>query len=181
MKMQIDGSDIKICLVDGKPFPDRYTGKYLMKNFSMTFDEYIIKYFLNGIIPVCQCGCATPVKIKYYNNTIFISEYTKNHWPHKKHTLEEKMKIKENTKNAIFNKYGVENVFVLKSIKEKIRITNLEKYGVENPMQNDDIKNKNHHYQTDEVRNKIKVTNRKRYGANSYTASDVGKSHIKSI
>lgn len=39
-------------------------------------------------------------------------------------------------------KNGVDNVFQLKEIKNKIKITNLEKYGVDNPAKNDDVKRK---------------------------------------
>jgi hypothetical protein len=38
-----------------------------------------------------------------------------------------------NNKKNLLEKYGVNNVFQLKNIKEKIKLTNLEKYGVENP------------------------------------------------
>jgi len=49
-------------------------------------------------------------------------------------------------------RYGVENTFQSKSIKEKIKKVNISKHGVENPMQ------------AKEVQDKVKETNLKRYG-----------------
>jgi hypothetical protein len=51
---------------------------------------------------------------------------------------EECRKVKRNLSNQ--EKYGVNNVFELETIKTKIKDTNLELYGVENPQQNKDIK-----------------------------------------
>lgn len=45
-------------------------------------------------------------------------------------------------KKAVFDKYGVNNVFQLESVKEKIKQTNRAKYGVDNPMNNIDIRQK---------------------------------------
>lgn len=47
---------------------------------------------------------------------------------------------KQNIKNAVKNKYNVENVFQLQTVKNKIKSTCLEKYGVDNPQKSDDIK-----------------------------------------
>ena len=53
---------------------------------------------------------------------------------------EVKEKRHRNTKKAMLEKYGVENLFELKSTQDRIKKTNLQKYGYENPMQNIDIK-----------------------------------------
>ena len=45
-------------------------------------------------------------------------------------------------KKAVLDKYGVENVFQLESVKEKIKQTNRAKYGVDNPMNNIDVRQK---------------------------------------
>ena len=54
-----------------------------------------------------------------------------------------KLKTKEQnyqiSKKIILEKYGVENVFQNKDIKQKIRKTNYKKYGVYSPLQNKDI------------------------------------------
>jgi len=53
---------------------------------------------------------------------------------------------------TVLKKYGVENAFQNKQIKEKIKQTNLKKYGVENVNHNK------------EIRDKIDATNLKKYG-----------------
>ena len=55
-------------------------------------------------------------------------------------------------KTKLLEKYGVDNVFKLHSVKEKIKQTNINKYGVENPSQSKNIKEKK------------KITNKKKYG-----------------
>jgi hypothetical protein len=47
-----------------------------------------------------------------------------------------------NMKNTNIKKYGVENLFQSKEIKEKIKLTNLKKYGVENPTYSKEIRQK---------------------------------------
>lgn len=181
MKIQLNSDDLKVCKINNKDFPNRNKNAYLKETFNITFEEYLIKYYMNGQIPKCQCGCGTPVKIKFYKNAIHYSLYTKNHFPRNPHSDKTKEKIKKNTKKSIKEKYGVENVFILKTIKEKIKETNKQRYGVENPMQNDSIKNKNHHYHSENTINKIKETNQLKYNSNSYTQSDIGKYKIKNI
>lgn len=179
MEIKLDKNDLDVCKINGIKFPDRFKNKYLVENFNLTFNEYLIKYYLNDIIPTCKCGCGTELKIKFYNNIIHVADYTTNHRPYNKHTDDIKLKIKINTKKAILNKFGVDNVFKLESIKNKIKKTNIERYGTENPMQCEEIKNKSHHYQTNETRQKIINTNQKKYGANSYTATKLGKNVVK--
>ena len=53
-----------------------------------------------------------------------------------------KIKHQSKIKEVVLNKYGVENVFQMKEIKDKIKNTNLLKYGVEYPNQNQEIRNK---------------------------------------
>ena len=101
------------------------------------------------------------------------------------------------TKRSVFEKYGVENVYQSKTIREKIKQTNLEKYGVEYSCQRNDVKEKikqtklerygDENYRNDEkiketclekygvevacmsnvIQEKIKKTNLERYGSNS--------------
>jgi len=129
MITKIPCNDIQICKINNEFFPDRYKNSYLLNNFNITFENYLIKYYLNNIVPICKCGCGTQLKIKFYNNEISVSNFTKNHWPHEKHSDEVKQKIKINTKKSIMNKFGVDNVFKLYEIKEKSKKTKLERYG----------------------------------------------------
>ena len=93
-------------------------------------------------------------------------------------------------KKTSLEKYGVENPFQAKSIKEKIKRTNLEKYGVEYPSQSKIIRQKIkqstlEHYgvenpnQSKIVQEKSKKTNLERYGAENPFASNIIKRKIK--
>jgi hypothetical protein len=64
-------------------------------------------------------------------------------------------------KNNNLEKYGVENVFSSKDIKEKIKKTNLEKYGVD------------HILKSDVFKEKIKKTNLEKYGTEYPIQSDI--------
>lgn len=79
------------------------------------------------------------------------------------------------TKITLNKKYGVDNVFQLESIKQKIRKTNLKKYGVEYPLQNNEILKKlintnNDKYGVDfvqenkKIRKKTEDTSIEKYG-----------------
>ncbi len=83
-----------------------------------------------------------------------------------------------NNKKNLLEKYGVNNVFQLKNIKEKIKLTNLEKYGVENPSQSKEIKekkkktNKNKFgvdwgFSSENIKEKSKKTLMDKYGVNN--------------
>lgn len=60
-------------------------------------------------------------------------------------------------------KYGVNSVFELKDIQDKIKLTNLKVYGVENP------------FQSEEIKQKISETNLERYGVSNPLKSDTIK------
>lgn len=64
-------------------------------------------------------------------------------------------------KNAIKEKYGVENVFQAEEIKQKIQQSFRDKYGVENPQQ------------VPEIRNAIKKTKIERYGQDGWNPEQV--------
>ncbi|MFW6233611.1 MAG: DUF7487 domain-containing protein, partial [Nanoarchaeota archaeon] len=96
------------------------------------------------------------------------------------------------SKKAIQEKYGVENVFQLDDIKEKIKKTNLEKYGQENPWgfgsdyHKKAIQEKygvENVFQLDDIKEKIKKTNLEKYGVehNSYNIETIKKRKIKRL
>jgi hypothetical protein len=58
-------------------------------------------------------------------------------------------------KESVCQTYGVENVFQLDDVKNKLSQTNIEKYGVANP------------FQSDEIKRKITETNIRKYGTKS--------------
>jgi len=87
-------------------------------------------------------------------------------------------------------KYGVDNVFQLKSVKQKIASTNVEKYGVPSPQQNEEVRQKSRKtclekygvenvFQSPEVRAKMEVTNLERYGGVSPTSSEEIKNKVR--
>jgi hypothetical protein len=75
-----------------------------------------------------KCGVVKEIKYKLYTSY----GYSNGDW------LCRSCKLKTNN----LEKWGVENTFQLKDIKEKIKKTNLEKWGVENPSQNPEINKK---------------------------------------
>ena len=110
-------------------------------------------------------------------------------------------------KKAIKEKYNVDNISQLDSVKEKIKKNNLAKYGVENTFNleksitksiNTRKENKEEwlnkikdtnikKYGVDnvakanEVKDRIKETNIKKYGASSWTKTDKGKERLSKI
>lgn len=75
-----------------------------------------------------------------------------------------KCKLKQNN----LEKWGVENPFQLKEVKEKIKRTNLEKWGVENPSQNYEINKKIKEsiskLDKEEINKKREITNLEKWG-----------------
>ena len=91
---------------------------------------------------------------------------------------------------ATQEKYGVDNVFQLEDIKEKMKNTNLERYGVENPHQNEEIKIKvdntnlirygcKNVFQNEEIKDKIRETNLKNLGVEYPTQCESVKDKIR--
>jgi hypothetical protein len=88
-------------------------------------------------------------------------------------------KMKKNN----LEKYGVDNVFKLDSVKDKIKSSNQEKYGVDNVSQSDIIKDKirvsnlekygvEHHMKNNNVLQKQKDSNLKKYGVENISSLD---------
>jgi hypothetical protein len=113
---------------------------------------------------ICKCG--------QENNKNFTVAYKQGGFKCKECTNKQRY---TKYKQSNLEKYGVENLFQLKDIKEKIKQTNLEKYGVENPSQNQEIKEKKiqttlKHYgvenpkQNEEIKEKAEETCLKNYG-----------------
>jgi len=97
-----------------------------------------------------------------------------------------------NLKKCNLEKYGVENVFQLNTIKDKIKSTNIKKYGVENPSQSETIKQKkidtcqknygvNNPQQSKIVKLKSENTNLKKYGFRNVFQNEMIKDTIKKV
>ena len=103
------------------------------------------------------------------------------------------MKCKQHTfKKTCLEKYGVDNIFQLPEVKEKIKKTNKKKYGVDNPMKNDIIKEKNkktclkkYGYttasQNEKIKQKMLKTNLLKWGSTCTLHSTKLKDKIKQI
>jgi len=83
--------------------------------------------------------------------------------------------MKKKRTSRINEKYGVDNVFQLQEIKDKMLVTNNEKYGCDNPQQNKEIKEKSEKtnfikygcvnvFQNDKIKEKSKQTCLEKYG-----------------
>jgi hypothetical protein len=156
-----------------------HTTKY--HNYT-SYEDYIIEQFYNGKKPTCQCGCGTELTFMTHTNPNFYANYTKNHWPHKNHTEETKQKMKTNIKQAFIDKYGVENPMEIQKFKDNIKKTKKIKYGDEkynNTKQALETKLEKYGDPTFSNPEKIKKTNQERYGANSFTATNDGKTKVK--
>lgn len=125
-----------------------------------------------------NCGSEKEIQYQAYNTQT--NNNSENYYCNKKECINKKRKI------SVQKKYGVDNIFQIEQIKEKIKETNIEKYGVENPQQNIDIKNKTEEtnlkkygvrnpFQSEMIKEKIKETNIEKYGVEHSSQSDIIK------
>ena len=129
-----------------------------------------------------NCGKVKNIKYQLYN--ILTKNNTEDYYCNNKECINKKRKM------VLQDKYGVDNVFQLNEVKDKIKITNLELYGVENPQQNKEIKNKTEEtnlerygarnpFQSGEIKEKMKITNLKKLGVEFPSQSDLVKDKMK--
>jgi hypothetical protein len=101
-----------------------------------------------------------------------------------------KIKHQNKIKEAVLDKYGVENVFQMKEIKDKIQNTNLVKYGVLNPNQNQEVRSKTrktciekygveYPSKSNNVKLKIEKTCIEKYGVNNPLKSNIVRDKAK--
>lgn len=117
----------------------RDKNKHIKEVHQKTLQQYYIDNYLEGVTPTCQCGCGRETKLIMFSDCFIYSKYTKNHFPKKPFTQEQKQKVKENTRKAIKEKYGVDHIFQLPEFQKKLKRRFKEKHGVRNPMQRVDI------------------------------------------
>jgi len=114
-------------------------------------------------------NCEKEKQIKYQLYNILTKNNTEDYYCNNKECINKKRTM------SLQKKYGVDNVFQLEEVKNKIKITNMELYGVENPHQNEDIKNKAENtnlerygvrnpFQSELIKEKMKITNKKNLG-----------------
>ena len=157
---------------------------YTEKHYNIERNKKIIvsaidlpTYSRTDIIVKCvNCGTKRKINNKTYN------KITNNN--KEKYYCNKCKYIK--TVRTNLEKYGVENVFQSKTIKEKIKKTNLEKYGFENASKNKDVIDKmietnqqrygvDHPMQLEETKMKSKKTCLLKYGVNNPMKSNIIK------
>lgn len=141
-KITITEEEAKICKLDGKIFKSsREVINHVKTTYGLTFEEYIIKSYYNGIRPTCL---STGVKLAFKPNKLgpWFADYARNRAPKQKHSDETKQKIKESCAEASMKKFGTANPFQNEEIKQKIKETNIKKYGIDNPAKLKRVKEK---------------------------------------
>jgi len=114
-----------------------------------------------------KCNSVKKIRYQAYNKT------TKN--GKEDYYCNSKECINEKRSKSVNEKYGVDNVFKLKEVREKIESSNLKLYGVKNPHQNKDIIKKaedtnmrlygvKNPFSSEKIKEKIRQTNLKLYG-----------------
>lgn len=128
---------------------NEFSNKYGFDELKWT--QKVFNYMFNIIeLPTCKCGKSLNFRGRI---DCIYTKYCGNKCSSIYNADERIKTLKRNN----IERWGVENVFQLESIKEKSKVTCLEKYGVENI-------NK-----CKKFRKKIEETNLERYGVKSYT------------
>lgn len=141
-KLTITEDESKICKLDGKLFKSsREVINHVKTTYGLTFEDYIIKSYYNGIRPTCL---ATGIALSFKPNKLgpWFADYAKNKAPKQKHSDETKQKIKESCEQASMKKFGTVNPFQNEEVKQKIKETNIKKYGIDNPAKLKRVKEK---------------------------------------
>src|SRR3972149_1065341 len=84
-------------------------------------EEYVLKYFYNGIRPLCKCGCGELTTFQKGKYNLYLKTHSDN-------LIKEKIRIKK--EQTCLKKYGVKNVFQSEETKNKIKQYNLLRYGI---------------------------------------------------
>jgi len=141
-EITISEEESKICKICNKGFDSpRKRMWHIKKEHKLNFMEYVIKFYYDGMAPVCL---KTGKSLSFKANQLgpWFKNYTKNCFPRNPHSQETKNKIRDGCEKNSIKKYGVKNVFQSDWCKEKIKNTMIERYGVRNIMEKDDIKSK---------------------------------------
>ena len=161
--------------------------KYLENRYNDIFRSYkeTIYRIIHNIeyLPLCP-ECGQPVKIRYRYDKLYYHTCGNDTCIYKRKG--------NGPKETCIQKYGVENQFQRKEIKEKIKETNLQKYGCISHTQNIEWKTKEiknniqkygveNHFQRKEIKEKIKEQNIKKYGVDHYSKTNESKQHMSLI
>ncbi len=136
-----------------------------LKSHKTNSKEYYNNYYLKPGEGICECGKTT----KYLNFTEGYQPYCSQKCMHKSE------KYKASIKATNLERYGVENVSQVESVKETRKNTMQERYGVNNAFESDIFKEKakqslitnhgvDHVSKIDGIRERTKETNLKNHG-----------------
>lgn len=135
-RIKIPTTDTTTCQLCGEEFKTVRERNIHIKNIhGISLEEYHIQVYLEGKHPVCECGCKTLVSLIVFRTHFEYSRYTKNHFPRQGFTSEQKQKVREGTRKAIQEKYGVDCIALLPEHQKKMREGFEKRYGKKNPMQ----------------------------------------------
>lgn len=165
----------KICAICNHTFKYAERKRHLLKEHGLTFEEYVLQISFNNTRPKCKCGCGKDTKFNGCIEKGLFFTYLKGHSPNPPMSDESKRKMVESYKKTVREKYGVDNMFQLESIKQKCKETSLKNYGVDHPMKNKDVvknvisTNINKYgtaspFQNTLIKEKINATHLKKYG-----------------
>lgn len=165
----------KICAICNHTFIGKSSykiNKHILQEHGLNLEQYILKTLYNDIRPTCKCGCGENLKFYKYLHPNYFYKYKYNHHPPHSQTKETREKISLNNKKTCLKKYGVDSVFKLPKIRNKIKKTCLEKYDVEFVTQNK------------EIYSKVVKTNLEKYGVtspikNKYIKEKTGKTNLE--
>lgn len=159
---------------------------YLLNRYndSLSIKETIFR-ILNNIDnhPICP-ECGKPTKVKYRKEKPFFSTCCDPECIHKRKG--------NGPKEACIKKYGVNNVFQIDFVKEKIKNNHLKKYGYKSHTQSNEWKQRQTNtllekynvtcqFQRKEIKEKIKNTCLQKYGVDHYNKSDDFKNKMSKI
>jgi len=167
---------------------NKIVGHYRKKNKDLKSGDIIeihpteLPLGSNKKIKVQCSNCKTIKEISYYDYNKITDNDSKKYYCQKCKGI--------SIKNGTQEKYGVDNVFQLNSVKEKSKETCKEKYGVEHHLQNQEIleKQKNtiiekygveYLMRSDKIKEKSKETCLDKYGVDVSSKSEIVKENTK--
>lgn len=176
----IDGVDYISCKICGKRFLQ--LNHRHIKSHNMTTEEYKNKFNITSL--TCK-------KYSMERQNTFLKKYgVKNQFGRKDIKIDRQKQI-SNTKRAMLDKYGVENISSLDWIKEKKKKNCLEKYGVPTNLNLEEVKQKskesinralkNREASGERDRRKKAVLERKRIKGKLHTSMGTLKKHLRVI
>lgn len=179
------------CKICNKEFKNNLGGQltvHLKKEHNISYEDYYVKYFLDGNEPKCACGFCDE-RPNFYRGKF--SKYAIGHekfeWIEKQYVLKYGKPKCQNPEcnnevkfhRGIPNKYCSFKCQPSQWNQKKVKQTVKEKYGVENVFQAEEIKKKSkksllikygveYNSQSEIIKEKIKQTNLKKYGVSHY-------------